>query len=193
VERVRITYCGTLGLMHDTATFLGWLDSRVAAPVSFAFHTSGASKQSLEVAVRERAATRPLGVEVLLGNALDEADWIRVMRETQVGLVFQDAGSGKVIFPSKMASILAAGQAVLAVADFDSEVARLILDHDCGWVVAPGDTHGFQRAIEEMADAPTLQRKRANAHRLGRERFGNEGVARQWVALFDEIPGGNAP
>lgn len=184
---IDILYCGTLGLMHDTTTFLSWLqENRSASGVRFAFYTSGASKEMFERAVRaylESGGT----TQVALGNALGEVDWVRVMKGSQVGLVFQEAGSGKVIFPSKMASILAAGQAVFAVAEPASDVGRLVLQNDCGWVVEPKDVSGFDACIREMALPDILLRKRLNAFRLGHSLFGKAAVATRWVELFDSL------
>ena len=46
---IEILYCGTLGLMHDTNTFLTWLNKKSVQPnISFSFYTSGAAKAHFE-------------------------------------------------------------------------------------------------------------------------------------------------
>jgi colanic acid biosynthesis glycosyl transferase WcaI len=188
IERVCVTYCGTLGMMHDTGTFLGWLQTHGShSPVRFLFHTSGASKRKFESDVRTLLARSGLTAEVTLQDALPEAPWIQVMKQSQVGLVFQDQGAAKIIFPSKMAGILAAGQAVLLVAEQDSDIARLVLDNGCGWVVTPGDVVGFESSLQEMLDAAVLLDKRRNAFRLGHRLFSKESVANRWIELFDQV------
>jgi hypothetical protein len=183
---VRITYCGTLCMMHETTTFLDWLQRHGPhSPVEFAFHTSGASKRKFEA---DAKALLDGGVraKVKLGNALDEPEWVQVMKSSQVGLVFQDSGAGKIIFPSKLAGILAAGQAVLLVAEADSDIARLVSEHDCGWVVSPGDVAAFELSTRQMLDPHLLLEKRRNAYRLGHTKFSKEAVAQRWVELFNE-------
>lgn len=185
---VQITYCGTLGLMHDTSTFLEWIDSvNDRDDIRFVFHTSGASKHKFEIDVRRRTELRQFCPKVLLGNALEEEEWIRVMKATQVGLVFQDADSDDVIFPSKVASILASGQAVLAVADQNSELARTIVDNNCGWVVQPHDVENFSSCIASLLLPDVLLRKRNSAFALGQRLFGKDAVAKKWVQLFDSV------
>lgn len=186
---VVVTYCGTLGMMHETATFLGWLRSHGGgSPVRFVFHTSGAAKRKFEGDVK---ALLESGVraEIRLGGALAEPDWVRVMKASQVGLVFQDSGAAKIIFPSKLAGILAAGQAVLLVAETDSDIARLVSEHDCGWVVSPGDIAGFERSARQMLDPQVLLEKRRNAFQLGHTMFSKEAVTQRWVELFNELTG----
>jgi colanic acid biosynthesis glycosyl transferase WcaI len=112
---------------------------------------------------------------------------VRVMKSSQVGLVFQDSGAGNIIFPSKLAGILAAGQAVLLVAEADSDIARLVGEHDCGWVVSPGDVAAFEAAIRETLDPVTLLAKRHNAYRLGHALFGKQAVAGRWIELFEHL------
>jgi colanic acid biosynthesis glycosyl transferase WcaI len=183
---VQVTYCGTLGLMHDTATFFEWFDSvNGCKDLRFVFHTSGASKHKFEAEVRKRIEHRQFCPKVLLGDALEEAEWVRLMRTSQVGLAFQDEDSDDVIFPSKVASILASGQAVLAVADARSELARIIVDNDCGWVVQPHDVEKFSDCIAALLQPVELLRKRKNAFTFGQRFFGKDAVSAQWVRLFD--------
>jgi len=186
---VEVLYCGTLGHMHDTSTFLSWLEGECGdgTDMKFSFYTSGASKQKFESEIRTLAERKKSKMQILLGNSLSELEWVEVMKRAQVGLVFQDAGSGKVIFPSKVASILASGQAVLAIADMDSDIARLVLNNDCGWVVSPCDVDAFSDCMGRIIEPELLKTKRLNAFNIGHALFGKPAVARQWVCLFDSM------
>lgn len=187
---LEVTYCGTLGLMHDPSTFLGWL-ARYAErrDIAFSFYTSGAAKQKFEQDVRALLARVRSTTRVVLGDSLAEEEWIQVMKRAQVGLVFQDVGAGAVIFPSKITGILASGQAVLAVAERQSEIGRLILQHDCGWVVEPGDIGGFEVCVARLSQPEVLLGKRRNAFKIGHAVFGKLTVAKQWTELFDTVLG----
>ena len=44
-------------------------------------------------------------------------------------------------------SFLAAGKAIIAVTDIESELAQMVLDAGCGAVVAPGDPRALARSI----------------------------------------------
>ena len=48
-DSLDVMYCGTLGLMHNTATFQNWFERyRGRSNVAFSFFTSGASKPQFE-------------------------------------------------------------------------------------------------------------------------------------------------
>jgi len=186
---VDVLYCGTLGLMHDTTTFLGWLAGAGARQdgVRFSFFTSGASKTRFEQGIASIVRSGASKVAVAWGDALAESDWVGTMRRSQVGLVFQDVGTGDVVFPSKTVSILAAGQAVLAVAEIDSPLGRLVTSSDCGWVVEPRDVEAFDEAVRGLMSTDVLHAKRTNAFAVGHGRFGKAAVAAQWTALLDTL------
>ena len=187
-DRPRVTYCGTLGYMHDTSTFLAWMERYAgSSDVRFTFHTSGAAKKDFEASVRQRQSTIQTGAAIELADSLGEDAWTRTMLESHLGLVFQDAGAGAVIFPSKVASIMAAGQAVLAVADPQSDLGRLVASHECGWVVAPGSPEAFQESVLAIRDADELQRRRLNSFHAGHALFGKPAAAIRWIELFDEL------
>lgn len=189
-DKVRVTYCGTLGHMHDTSTFLAWMERySSASDVRFTFHTSGAAKKDFEASVRERQARITTGAPMELADSLAESEWTRTMLDSKVGLVFQDAGAGAVIFPSKVASIMAAGQAVLAVADPESDLGRLVTNHACGWVVTPGAPEAFQESVQAIRDENELQARRLNSFHAGHALFGKPAAARRWIELFETLRG----
>jgi hypothetical protein len=182
---VTILYSGTLGRLHDTSTILKFLESElVPANLKFVFRTSGSGKASFERA----AAARLVGLvergALVLGNSSTASEWSAIMYSAQVGLVLQDIGAGDVVFPSKTASMLLAGQAVLAIVDESSSVGRLVIECDCGWVVPPGNIARLKAALAELSNPALLKQKRINAHRIGVERFSVDVVANRWLKVL---------
>jgi hypothetical protein len=157
---------------------------RVPVGVRFVFRTSGSGKAAFEKAVTTRLTKAITSGVVELGDALPDAEWSDMMRSAEVGLVLQDAGGGEVVFPSKAASILVAGQAVLAIADEASTLGRLIIESDCGWVVPPGHLQRLEAALSEAATPAVLKEKRLNAQRTGIERFSIDVVAGRWLTVL---------
>jgi hypothetical protein len=171
--------------MHDTSTFLEYLGRRGMPPnIRFVFRPNGAGKASFERSVRARFPSLLESGSIELGAPLPDADWAAMMRASDVGLVFQDVGAGDVVFPSKAASILVCGQALLAIADRESSLGQMVTASNCGWVVPPGNLDALQRAFDECVIPSILEEKKANALRLGREQFALDVVANQWLEIL---------
>lgn len=180
-------YTGTLGMMHDTSTFLEFLAQRgMPRNVRFLFHTSGAGKAAFERSVKSRFPSLIADGVIQLGDPLGDTEWSEVMRSADIGLVFQDVGAGDVVFPSKAASVLACGQAMLAVADQESSLGHLVTVSSCGWIVPPGNLDALQTAFDEAVVPAILEGKKANALRLGREEFALDVVASRWLDILTQ-------
>ena len=52
--------------------------------------------------------------------------------------------------PSRTYNILAAGKPILALAEPDSEIARVVLEDEVGWVVSPDDSKKLLEVIERI-------------------------------------------
>ena len=186
-NKPRFIYSGTLGLMHETSTFLSWLsEGEFSTDSVFSFYTSGASKLAFENRVKKIVQDFSYS-NIFLYDSLPHQLWVKEMLSANVGLVFQSKGSGSVIFPSKVASNLAAGHAILAVAERDSELANLVIEHDCGWVVEPGDTISFGKAVRSASNAHELFIKRSNSLLLARSMFSESVIAAKWTNMLRNL------
>jgi glycosyltransferase involved in cell wall biosynthesis len=69
-------------------------------------------------------------------------------------------------------------------------LADLIVRHDCGWVVEPGDAAGLRQALERIAaDRGGLLAKRRNSFAAGHLFYDMAPVAGAWMRLFAELAG----
>jgi len=183
--RLTALYSGTLGTMHDTQTILQFMAERPIPPhLRFVFRTSGAGKAMFEEAVSARLPNLVAAGTITIGDVVPDREWSEMMRSAEIGMVFQALGAGDVVFPSKAASIFVAGQAVLAIAEEQTSLGRLVTEHDCGWVIPPGAVDRLQTALQEATVPAVLKRKRLNAYHLGMERFAVDVVAQQWLAVL---------
>jgi colanic acid biosynthesis glycosyl transferase WcaI len=80
-------------------------------------------------------------------------------------VVLNDAATNASL-PSKVLKIMASGRPVLAVAQPDSELSKLVKRAACGVTVSPNDAEGIARAVRELARAP--ERLSAMGHRARR-------------------------
>jgi colanic acid biosynthesis glycosyl transferase WcaI len=94
-----------------------------------------------------------------------------------IAIIPQLAGSSEVVYPSKLANLLAAGRPVVACTRRDSELARVVTKAVCGLVVEPGSAKDMATAIRQLASNPAL---RGDLGRNGR-RYMQDNLARNAV------------
>ena len=110
------------------------------------------------------------------------------MVESHVALITVSLGADKVVMPSKTYSALLAGQAILAIAPPDSDLADLVRQHGCGWVVAPGDVAGLRAVLENIAaDHADVQAKRERAFVAGHRYYDMKPITAQWEELIGKL------
>ena len=67
-----------------------------------------------------------------------------------VGLVIGRSGTSKNGFPSKTWSIMAAGQAMIACFDLDSELSEFVREGNCGITIEPDSSEALENAIKKL-------------------------------------------
>ena len=190
-QPVDILYCGNLGTMHDTTTVLDALQysdvlSDLRIGFTLTFHASGPLYEAFKRKVGE--INGELVNNVHLKYTLNDEQWTERMKQAHVALVTMKPGAEKVVMPSKTYSALAAGQAILAICPRDSDLARLVGEENCGWVVTPGHPIELRDALNQIAtQRHLLQTKRENAYRAGHLKYSADVVARQWIRLVNDV------
>jgi glycosyltransferase involved in cell wall biosynthesis len=92
------------------------------------------------------------------------------------------------LFPSKFYGIAVAGRPILAIGAEDGEMARLVRQHACGFVIAPGDPGALASAIV------TLYRDRGLCAAMGQrarsmleQRFTRRRALQRWRDLLQSM------
>lgn len=150
-DDVVVMYSGNMGMAHSFETIARGLAGVRDRRVHAVFIGGGARRDELERALHERGAERvtflPHQPRERLAETLSAGD---------VHLISQDVRTVGLLFPSKLAGILAAGRPSIFVGDPRAEIARVLMGHDCGRVVGEEDVAGFSRAVTELADDRAL-------------------------------------
>ena len=179
--RPHILYSGQMGRMHDTDTLEKAWATAPSKEVTWAFHASGAGYRRL----RE---TRHPPANVTWGDALPEAAWQQTMKQAQIALITIAPGAERVVMPSKTYSAMVAGQAIVGICRRASDLADLIAEHDCGWIVEPGDSVALNHVLERIIKEPDeLWTKRRNAFDAGHRYFDMAPLAQSWLKLFQTL------
>ena len=164
VDKFVVMHSGNVGMSQnvdsllDVATQLRDLPDVVIAIVG-----EGARKASLQAEAERRGLHNvrffPYQPKTRLTDSFSTAD---------VFIVSLKQGLAGFIVPSKLYGILAAGRPFIAAIEADSEPAQVACEHDCGIVVAPGDSAAIARAIRQLHDDRDLRERLAvNARAAG--------------------------
>jgi len=102
-----------------------------------------------------------------------QPEYREMLRDCDLAIITQLAGSGQAFFPSKLLNPLAHGRPVLSVADADSEVAIALAEGGCGCNVLPDRPEELAAALERLAGEPQQL-----------EAWGRAG--RAWVEQFEQ-------
>jgi glycosyltransferase involved in cell wall biosynthesis len=150
-----VAYSGNLGRVHEFAAVLaaaGHLKAR--RDIVFLFIGTGARFEEVRTAARARGLENvrllPPEPRATLAAALAAAD---------AQLVTLRPGFARLVYPSKLAGVLAAGRPVLFVGPPEGEIARLLARERCGSSFGPGDGAKLSATILEWQTDPAACRQ----------------------------------
>ena len=89
---------------------------------------------------------------ILLLPLQPEADYREMLADIDIGLITQKKGSGRSFFPSKLLNTLAYAKPVLAVADDESELSRVLAEGKFGVRVLPDAPQALALELDRLAE-----------------------------------------
>ena len=178
-------YSGNLGRAHEFQTLLEAAE-RLRNEPRFIFLMVGGGKrfEELAQAVKRQGLTRsfrfiPYQEQKMLSYSLAAADahWLSLNPKLE-GL----------IVPSKFYGIAAVGKPIIVIGDKYGEIARLVQQHGCGIVVAPGDAEALADALRLLSSAPETISEMGHRARLMLDgHFTRQQALQRWRGLFDRL------
>ncbi|HEY0141124.1 MAG TPA: glycosyltransferase family 4 protein [Thermoanaerobaculia bacterium] len=167
-------YSGNLGRAHDAETIIEAM--RLAPEIRFVFTGGGAQLERVRRHAGPNAEFRPYAPREQLSESLSAVD---------VHLVSLQPAMEGLIVPSKFYGIIAVGRPVVFIGARDGEVARLIDEARCGFVVAPGDAAELARALRVLAgDRDEAKRMGERGLAMYQQRFAPQHAFAQWEAVL---------
>lgn len=86
---------------------------------------------------------------VCLLPLLPQAEYLALLRDTNLYAITQQPGTGQICFPSKLLPALAMAKPILAVGDEDSELVRVVKQGQFGLALTQPDAPALARLIEQ--------------------------------------------
>ena len=157
-----VLYSGNMGHSHDIGSILAAAERLSKRDdLMFVLIGEGAKWQEAFDFAKERTLPNlkvlPFQPEAVLPFSLAMAD---------IALVSLDMGAEGMMIPSKTYYYMAAGAAVIAISQGDSELTDTLAKAECGARVSPGQPEALADMITAMADdGPQLEGQKANARR----------------------------
>lgn len=147
-EKLIFLYAGNMGYPNDIESIIECADAlKNDDRFGFIFLGAGVKRKWLEKEVEARKlknvrllAPRPRSEQKIFLNACD------------IGIVSLVTKMRGVSMPSRTYNILAAGKPILALAENDSEIAKVIEDGQVGWTVSPQNPVELLRVLKEIYD-----------------------------------------
>ena len=95
----------------------------------------------------------------------DDSVFPKALASADVALITMASGSEELMVPSKIYYSMAVGSALIGITNRNSELAKMINDHECGIVVPPDNVEKLETAISTfMNDQQFLKRCKDNAY-----------------------------
>lgn len=181
-----VAYSGNLGRVHEFATVLKAAERlRTEPAVVFLFIGAGTRFEEISAIARTRGLENirmlPPEPRETLAASLAAAD---------VQLVTLLPEFSTLVYPSKLAGVLAAGRPVLFVGPPGGDIARLLQQEDCGASLAPGDAAGLAGTLTRwQGDAELMASLGSNARAAYERQFTFERALTQWEEVLRRCGG----
>lgn len=165
-DKIVVLYSGSMGAKQGLENLVDTVQKlQEHTNILFVFCGEGPGRDDLIKATQTLPNVKHLSLQPLekLNSLLNTAD---------IHILPQKANMSDLVMPSKLPGMLASGRVVVAIANPDTEIGRVI--GQVGLVVSPQNTPGLRDAILSLAASP---------HR--RRRFGEQGrtyVCNNWSA-----------
>ena len=178
-----IMYSGNLGLGHDAETLFSAAQQLKDHPtIRFVFVGGGKKAEALRLFIAQHNLSNitqyPYQPREKLGSLLACAD---------VHLVSLGSEVTGLVVPSKMFGILAAARPVIFVGSNDSEIARIINEANCGYVVANGDSAGLASLIAQLPARSDLAAMGSRGRKALDELYSRRHGCEKWEKLLTQI------
>ncbi len=183
-DHLVVMYAGNFGLAHDVDTMCGAAlalceDDRFR----FVFSGGGKKKSQVERFVKdhhlEQVVIAPYQPRKKLDALLSCAD---------IHLASLREGAEGTIVPCKLFGMLASGRPGIVIGHPDSEISRILIEHECGFVVRPGDVDGLVTTLQQMAeDSDGRTRMGTNARAALKNAYDREQACQQWRDLLEQV------
>jgi colanic acid biosynthesis glycosyl transferase WcaI len=187
--RFVVSYAGSIGYVFDFDTLLEAAALLRGEPaLVFLIVGEGAARPAAEAKARALGLTN---VRFLPFQPRDQLPWLRAASDVQLALY--RPGAGRYSLPSKVYEIMASGRALVASADADTDLRRLVEQTEAGLCLEPADPRALADGLLNLYRDPARRAALgANGRRAAEAAFSRAAVVNQYEALLERLAAGGA-
>ncbi len=184
-ELVAIVYSGNIGPLHDSDTVRRSLELLALKPAATGNPTVHIVARGAHA---EKIAPSDYADFILKHEPLESKTWSELMSQCRVSIVTLKSGAETVSFPSKVWSAIAAGHAIIVVAQPDSDLVRLVTEYNLGWSLRNGDSEGLAELVRSLSlPSDELNVKQENAVKYAASFLTADQLANEWRSAFTDF------
>jgi glycosyltransferase involved in cell wall biosynthesis len=180
-DKFIVQYSGNMGLWHDIDTFVqAAAKLQNNSHIQFLFIGNGMRQRQAQQLSQELELNNIIWMDFVPTDKLNIS-----LTCAHIALISLNSGLEGIAVPCKLYGILGSGRAILAQVPVKSEIAYVIQEENCGFVVVPGDVNGLVDKIELLSINPQLTSEMgANAFNAYKNKYTSERVASQFQQLL---------
>ena len=151
--------------------------------IHFLFIGSGAKKPWMYHAVSEMHIKN-----VTILNQRPRHDQINFLNACDINMVSLVSGMTGAGVPSRMYNIMAAGKPIVAIAPSDSELCRVVMEEEIGWIVSPNQPNLLKDVILEAYSNPHRLKEMGTKARLEAEnKYSPQSILNEYCKLIRSL------
>lgn len=178
-DKLMILYTGNMGRFHDLDTAV---DAVLGLPlIDLCFVGEGNAKKRL---MDKAHKCNNISFESFLNSKA----YREKLSKADVLLVSLEKNLSGLAVPSKFYSYLSAGRPIICISDDTSEIARVITEGGCGYVINHGDINGFKEVAEKLLNNYELRKDMGIcAHKIYENFYTRKIIVSRYEKLLKEI------
>lgn len=183
-DKFIVSYCGNLGLTQNLEMVLNVAkDLEDISNLLFVFVGEGKNKENLIDLKNKLNLNNVLFLPFQPAKNISE-----VFSIGNIGLVVSKPNIGGNSVPSKLFTMMAASQPVLASFDLNSELSKIINKSNCGKCIKPGEEELFKKALIKLMNDNNLINSLSYASRSYVSRYYSKEICvNQYVSVIKSI------
>jgi len=178
-----VQYSGNLGFNHDLEPLIDAAQSLEHSGMGFVFIGEGGKKEKLQSMVSSSGLKN-----VLFFPFQPRQDLPDLLSASDLSVVALEQGLEGLAVPSKFYSILASGRPILALLGGECEMARIIRQYNCGFVVSERNPEKVVKILQEcLRDRDKIRQMGENARRCFEAHFTRKQAADKYRELLKAV------